>query len=262
MRAFLVLSVAILSACGSIVENTPAHPDVALFFVSGHNPNGQAYSYLSLTGDAGPQLVADLEATGHSVTAFYYVDDANPLNGYGGYLQLISDLQYAKDNWAPYGTRIAIVAHSHGVVWTHAAVRIFPDLTITAQVDLDASSYGWGVVGHTAQNSVLGYDPRDAFRIVQLATCPSGPSHPSEATDLYDVEDVVFPNVQYALEVRGGELAPFGLEFYDEKWNVRSDGQLHGMSCYFAGTSHSEVHAASGITLPVVSSWLKDHLPR
>jgi len=268
MRLFLLLlAAAFLSACGGgggdDETTVPPHPDVALFFVSGHNPSGDApYSYLSQAGNAGPEIVADLQATGLTVQPLYYIDDAYPSNGAGGYLQLVSDLRYARDHWAPYGTRVAVVAHSHGGVWAHAVIEAVDDLEITAFVDLDTSSYGWGVVGHDSQNSIIGHDPRNSFHIEQLTTCPGSESQPSEQTYDYDWEDVIFPNVRYALEVRSGEYAPAGDEWYDEKWNVRKDGRLDGLNCYFSGTDHSEVHTAGGPTVVFVSGWLKAHLSR
>src|SRR5262245_66198721 len=63
-------------------------PDIALLFVSGHTGlfTGQDDpSYLSAPGDAGPAIVAELQARGYSVSVDYFVDDSTGDAVYLGY---------------------------------------------------------------------------------------------------------------------------------------------------------------------------------
>jgi hypothetical protein len=230
-------------------------PDVALLVVSGH-AFGVDPAYLRL--DAGPEIEADLEDAGWSVSTSYYVDGATAEDGFGGYADLVADLAAIRDAWAPQGTRVVVVAHSHGGVWAHGALRAVPDLDVRALVDLDASSYGWTLLHDPAP---LGGAPEDEYAVGVLVSWPQYPAVPSEPTGSYDLEDVVFGSVADALEVRSGD-APLGGEWFDEKWNVRTDGTTDGLWAYYSGGSHAEVHATGGTTLAAVRGWLRDRLAK
>jgi hypothetical protein len=245
---------------GSSKAKQPTVPAVAMFMVSGHNPDdpfGPCPSYLQT--DAGPEVVSALGSYGLSTWVGYFVDDAFPVDGYGGFQSLVATMQWVRDHWARFGTRVIVIAHSHGGVWANAAIDAVPDLSVACQVSLDTSSWGWDLVGHDAQNDYIGGDPRDRLFIPYVVNYPQYPSVPSEQTYYYDVEDVVLPNVVYALEVRSGDSPP-GLEWFDEKWNIRVGGELDGLYGYYSATSHSEVHEAGGATLAVVDAWIIDRL--
>lgn len=251
----LLVSIVLLGGCGgggsaaSVTPPPPPNvPNIVLFVVSGHEgllDGDPSASYLHT--DAGPEITDDLEAAGQIVEPRYYVDDAYPVGIYGGYYQLEDDMAWVAQNYVPYGTKAVVIAHSHGGVWAHAAVRATPYLEVHAQIDLDCSSYGWGTVGHDAQNAALDGDPRDAYLINSV---------------YYDIEDVVFPNVTYNLGVRSGDYVPniFFPEDYDEAWNMRTNGTRVGLSDLITNTSHEEVHAAGGATLSYVRGWLRDRL--
>lgn len=251
----VLVTIALLGGCGgggsaaSVTPPPPPNvPNIVLFVVSGHEgllDGDPSASYLHT--DAGPEITDDLEAAGQIVEPRYYVDDAYQVGIYGGYYQLEDDMAWVAQNYVPYGTKAVVIAHSHGGVWAHAAVRATPQLEVHAQIDLDCSSYGWGTVGHDAQNAALDGDPRDAYLINGV---------------YYDLEDVVFANVTNNLGVRSGDLVPnpFFPEDYDEAWNMRTNGTRVGLSDYYSYTSHEEVHAAGGATLYYVRGWLRDRL--
>lgn len=208
---------------------------------------------------AGPSIVADIKNSGYTVEESYYVDDALPQGGFGGFQDLVTSMRAVRDKYISQGTRVVVVAHSHGGVWAHAAIRQVSDLPITAEIDLDTSSYGWSIVSHNLQNSFIGGDPRNEFTINFLSHY-SQYNVPSENSSSYDIEDVVFRNVKSALEVRSGEIAPLGLEWYDEKWNIREDGTTTNLYGYFSNTSHNEVHQPGGSTIAFVKNWLRIRL--
>ena len=236
------------------------NPDVALVLVSGHQGLFDGRPSLSyLHEDLGPALVSDLTDAGFSVEIFYFVDSRDDTD-YPGYLGLLDRLSQVRDDWVfgvEVATRVVVVSHSHGGVWATAALRQVGDLPVAAHIALDHSSFGWDLVGH--DTSAIGGSPQDALEIEALASCPSFPGVPSEQDFFYDLEDVVMPTVAAALEVRSGD-SPLGIEMFDERWNVRLDGTLGGLSCYYSGGSHSEVHEVTGTTYPFVLSWLLGQL--
>jgi len=267
-KKFAVLLILLfLAGCGSGGSDSDDNtaPDLMIFFVSGHTGlvNGvTGRSYLDVT--AGPGIIADLRSAGYTVEFEYYIDDALKIGDYGGYQALVGDMENVRDELQTQGTRSIVIAHSHGSVWAHAAIDEVEALTVTALVDLDASSFGWADVGHDAQNSFIGGDPRGRFTINQTRTCSNYPDAPSDSSNSYDLEDVVFSNTRFALEVRGSQRTLLvGGELYDQKWNVREDGNVDGLSCYYADfpfSAHSEVHNVGGTTIAFVKSWLRDIL--
>ena len=102
-------------------------------------------------------------------------------------------------------------------------------------MDLDATSYGWC----WRKTPSIG-DPRNAY-------------------GAYDLEDVVFPNVRYDLEVRSGDSAAGG-EPYDEMPNVALRGGSPSITTWNVGTTHTEVHRPEGTTMPRVARWVLEHL--
>ncbi len=245
--SFLLLFAAACGGGGGSGDSEPFIPDVALLFVSGHNgllDNSPSASYLHL--DAGPDIAVDLISAGYTVSTSYFVDDAFPVGGYGGYLALVDEMEFLRDNWVPLGTRVVVVAHSHGGVWAHGAIRAVADLSIFALVDLDCSSYGWGSVDHDLQNAYLGGDPRDAYVM--------------DGTEYFDLEDVVFLNVVYEFEVRSGDSVILLGEDFDDAWNFRIDDSTTGLDPYFSDTDHEEVHDPTGTTIPIVEAWLRARL--
>jgi hypothetical protein len=249
-------------AAGIEQAQRDAAPNVAIFFVSGHTgliealPN--AYPYLARQFEAGPEITSSLTSAGYRVVSRYYVDSVYPANGFGGYLALLGDIRAANTQWSKYGTRIIVVSHSHGGVWAHAAIEVLAEVVITCTVDLDTSSFGWDLL-HRGE-APFG-DPRDRYYMPFNVTYPNYLGLPSESSQYYDIEDVVFPNVVNALEVRSGAPAPaLNGEWYDERWNVRRDGRNDNLSGYFSASySHTEVERV-GPTLSYVEQWILERL--
>lgn len=230
-------------------------PQIALLMVNGH-AFGTLPNYLATA--TGPFLDGALVASGYTVETSYYVDDA------AGYAALLLKLQAILDTWITNRTnptRIVIVPHSHGGVRSHSAIRAKPLVPVRLLADLDTSSNGWGLV-HPGENAALGGAPIDAHVINGAVGCAQFPLLLNEAGTLFDVEDVVFDNVQEALEVRTGDVVPNPLqvEMYDERWNARLDGSQRGLWCHWSATLHSEPTLPAGVTLPFVRDWILGRL--
>jgi hypothetical protein len=245
------------SGAGGALDLGPA-PDVALLLVSGHDFSGGDPAYLR--HDAGPEIAAALDGAGLDVAVSHFVDDTVASPPFGGYVDLVAMLEAIRDQWADDGTLVVVVAHSHGGVWAHGAIRAVPTLPIDALVDLDCSSFGWDVSGHAGDSVFLGLEPADAYDVGVDVTNPAYPGVPSQPGGVYDLEDVVFDHVAFELEVRSAD-SPTGGERFDEKWNCRVSGTTTGLTGYYSGSSHAEVHQSGGTTLGVVTDWLLGVLP-
>ncbi|MDJ0973762.1 MAG: hypothetical protein QNJ98_04825 [Planctomycetota bacterium] len=252
------------AGAGTVPGPTPnPGPQVALLVCSGFSPFDPNY----LEASTGPQLVAAIQGAGYSLEASYFADDlgggAEP-----GYTDLVAKLEQIRDDWIvgqSNPTQIVIVSHSYGCVRSHAAVRAVPDCPVRMMVDLDGSSVGWTLLTHPGDNPTQGGAPEGAYGINATIVCPAHPTVPS-APPPFDLEDVVFPNVEEAYEVRSGALIvnpanPFTLIEYDERWNARLDGSTTGLTCVFSGTDHSEVAQAGGTTLAGAQAWILARLP-
>lgn len=236
-------------------------PQIALLMANGHSFGAAANYLAALTG---PQLEGALLGAGYTVETSYFTDDHGG-GSPGGYAELVAKLQQVRDEWIngrSGPTRIVIVAHSHGCVRAHAAIRAVPDCPVRLLVDLDGSSAGWSLT-HAADNAAMGGAPEGAYAINATITCPAFPAVTS-APPPFDLEDVVFDSVQEAYEVRSGDVLPnpanpFQFIEYDERWNARPDGSVTGLTCHFSGTPHAEV-AAPGVTLTLVEAWILTRL--
>ena len=247
-------------AGGSNLTPNPG-PQVALLMSNGHSPLAPNY-LVTLTG---PQLQNAIFGAGYTIETSYFTDDVGGGTP-GGYAEFVAKLQQIRDEWIvgrSDPTRVVIVGHSHGCVRSHAAIRAVPDCPVRLLVDLDGSSVGWSTFAHGSDNTVIGGAPEGAYNIAATITCPAHPTVTS-APPPFDLEDVVFSNVQEAYEVRSGDviLDPANLPNvipYDERWNARPDGTTGGLTCHFSGTPHAEV-AAPGVTLNAVQAWILNRL--
>jgi hypothetical protein len=208
---------------------------VELFLVSGSTISGSGSAPADgcyLRTDTGAYLDRVLREARFEVVEHDYADSE------ADYLRLVRDLRSAGSRQPDPHLRLVLVGHSHGGVWTHAAVQSLPMVEIAALVDLDATSYGWAFRG----TPEIG-DPRNAFT-VGGTKC--------------DLEDVVFRNVRANLEVRSGEFAlkSMSRELYDEQSNVSVGPEMVPITTWNVATSHNEVHRADGTTLPRVAAWL------
>jgi hypothetical protein len=170
MKLATLLLIVLAASCSrpsSSSGQQPVVPAVALFVVSGHNDafdGNPSTSYLQL--EARPEIVTALQSYGLTTWVGYYVDDAFSVGGYGGFLSLVQTMQWVRDHWSRFGTRVVVVAHSHGGVWANAAIGSVPDLDVACQVN----GHEFVRMGHRRTrcgDGCISGDPRDAsiFRI-------------------------------------------------------------------------------------------------
>jgi hypothetical protein len=110
----------------------------------------ESTSYLQTDG-AMDDLARVYTAHGKTVKQLHYVDflynirQGTRISQYG-FLQAETDLKAiraAAVDGVRNPSKIVLVAHSHGVVWSHIIADLFPTLPVEAQVDLDGVCLKW-----------------------------------------------------------------------------------------------------------------------
>ncbi len=244
---------------GGTGAGLPANPgpQVALLVSNGHSP--VAPDYMGVT--TAPQLANAITGAGYTVETTTFTDDVT------SYAAFVAKLGQIRDTWingVQDPTRVVVVGHSHGVVRSHAAIRAVPDCPVELLVDLDGSSVGWSLLTHGPENAQIGGAPEGAYNLGVQILCPAHPAVMSAAGN-HDLEDVVFPHVVKAYEVRSAELVinPANLtQFipYDERWNARTDGTTTGLTCVYSGLGHAEAAIAGGLTMTGATNWILTQL--
>ena len=253
-------------------------PDVLILAMSGRCPclsaPGDNVEYLTRRGTV-KAVTASFEAAGLSVQSFAaaaHLTRHQPVTAYqsqlgegvksappqDGFLQLEERLRAADAEWVrgrSNPTRIVLLAHSHGVVWTHALARAHPEIPISLMIDLDGVCDLWeqdnrsliqGYVRSLGHNP-WPFDLANACGAVRVGHVR------------YDLKDVVYPNVALNLEVQSQRLvsvAGGGLSAnfpFDALSNVRPDGSRGGIQTFRSGDTHSAVSLPSGKSL----AWVK-----
>lgn len=267
---------------GELTLRPEGSPDVLLLAVSGRCPlNCKApddnVDYLTPRGTL--QAVQDsLEAQGLSVVSYavashlsqhavHSVVQAQIGAGktvpasQAGFLQLEDHLNAAYISWI-HGrsnpTRIVLLAHSHGVVWTHALTRAHPEVPISAMIDLDGVCDFWRMDNRrfiqdhiaTVGHNPWGFNLANSCGSVRVGNLR------------YDIKDVVYPNVQADLEVQsvhllGGSENVVANAPYDSLQNIRTDGSRQGIQTYH---SENETHSAVSNPNGKALAWVKARL--
>jgi len=253
---------------GDLTPRPEGSPDVLLLAFSGRCPPGchapdDNIDYLTPRGTV-QAVAAVLEARGLSVqtdAAASHLSVHTPGSvsqaqaGAGhtvaasqqGFVQLEDRLTQAEQQWVrgrSNPTRIVLLAHSHGVVWSHALARAHPEVQIAAMIDLDGVCDFWETDHRqdiqaylrTRGRNPWGFDLADSCGSVRVGHIR------------YDVKDVVFPNVVSDLEVQSARLlgrpdGSFMANFpFDSLQNVRLDGSRSGIQTFrSASDTHSSV---------------------
>ena len=233
---------------GTLTPRPAGSPDILLISFSGRCPcfnvPGDNVDYLTARGTSGDiaalfeargQRVLIVGASGH-LSAHMPLAVHNEQLGVGvtvappqeGFLQMEARLVAANREWIvgrSNPTRIVLLGHSHGVVWTHALARAHPEIPISVLIDLDGVCDFWEydhrklIQDYVRQ---LGHNPWDFDLANSCSSVRVGPLR-------YDLKDVVYPNVMLNLEIQTQALVtvPGGSEFnfpFDRLANIRPDG--------------------------------------
>jgi len=227
-------------------------PDVTLLLVNG-DPQEAApgAAPADLTADAGPILSHMMSVRGLEVVSstFENNDENEPNPGYSGMVAKLTAVRDAGIASRTLPTRIVVVAFGQGAVRAHAAIRDVPDVPIAALIDLDATSCGWAAQGH--DTGAIGGDPVGAVEILG---------------EPFNLEEVVFDNVDVSLEVHSAWDCPVSLSGadeptpYDDRIHRRTDGGVGGLFRLDTTSGHEELVDVFGTTLPRVGRWLVGEL--
>jgi len=263
--------VALLLACTACTNEAqepalrPADaPDVLVLTVSGHclpimglcdgNFNPENLSHAG-TSDAlaTPLIDADLDVQSMGfVDGWYTWVDAEGELLAAGFVDLVGTLELTFLAWMngyDNPTRIVMVGHGHGVVWTHLAAHVAPHVPIEVLVDLDGMSAGWDDdegyfgVGDEWPASIPGFvsDDDQTWPIEEWIAEDSWPV--SGVADPQDIEDVVPPNVVLNLEVHSTPNDfQASSDVFDGDPNNRSDGGTQGIRSFTSTGDHYVVY--------------------
>lgn len=273
----LTLGVVPPSPPGPQAPRPDGTPDVIILGVSGHChiPCDPADNWDYLTPRGTLEAVAEaLRAEGLTVQtegfSSHLTTHRSKLSGREerGFLQLEELLlrAHAEFVWGRLNpTRIVLVAHSHGVVWTHQLARLHPEITVDTMIDLDGFCDVWERDNAAMVRQYMQGAGANRWRLDPSDPCGSVRVGPARL----DVKDVVFPNVRVNLEVQSQRLGgrtsepgagPFGANFpFDLVRNVRTDGSRAGIhTLYVRDENHSWVTVPGGPSMTWVTSKLRD----
>ncbi len=246
-------------------------PDVVIIGVSGHDRSlgRRNPEYLEERGTL-DAIAAPIRAAGFSVEVEAFGDeyftqrDAQGAVATRGFLDLLRLLDVLERRFVNREledgqlypvfnpTRIIVVSHSHGVVWSHLALHVFEQLGSTLKVDLlidlDGQSRGW-------ERPYLAVGDRWA-EIIYDDTVATGHRWPFEIWDPADttygmmrdedIEDVVPDLALINLEVVARRLDPvigINVEFYinDHDRNHRLDGSTDEILTRAFDLTHKQI---------------------
>ena len=261
----------LLLACGEGMGEGPTgedgglgldRPHYLVLAASGHPMSvvttGHHEAYLVQQGTAG-RIYDLLSADGSQVFVWDHADEFFSHDAQGnvltpwdnaeftsfGFLHLLEDLRWVDENWIQgreTPTRLIVLGHSHGVVWAHIALHLYPGIPVDVLIDLDGDCTGWG------GDDIAGL-PGDGWdQVIQQWSAVNQVEWSFEIwnacdywavsgiDELQDVEDVVPSSVAINLEVRGD-----GSLLFDADPNLRLDGSVGGIVAVETYEEHDEV---------------------
>ncbi|ULH14268.1 hypothetical protein MF271_01735 (plasmid) [Deinococcus sp. KNUC1210] len=283
--AFLTVSPSVAFQ-GALTPRPEGSPDILMVTFSGRCPcfnvPGDNVDYLTARGTS-DDLAAPFRARGLSVlivgasghlTAHVPLAVHNEQLGSGvtvappqeGFVQMEARLVAAQRDWIvgrSNPTRIVLVGHSHGVVWTHALARAHPDIPISALIDLDGICDLWELDNRRLIQDYVKQAGQNPWPFDLSNSCASV----RVGHVRYDLKDVVYPNVALNVEIQTQPLVvlPGGgtdLNFpFDRLANIRPDGSHAGIQTRrFSSETHTSVTLPGLPALMAVKSMLSPWL--
>ncbi len=224
-------------------ERPTEAPDVVLLTVSGRTfsinlfcPPECNVAYLGDPSAAGEMLQTEIENMGLTVQRDDYIaaltnyDDNNDnIADRFGFLQLVTDLEWIRDNWITgftNPTRIVIYAHSHGCVWAHIAASVVPDCPIEVLASIDGVCLQWE---GDHEESIEDYFTANPNPWSWNIAAPCDAWIVLGESSAFDVEDVAFAHIKHNLEVQSTGISFLVDLIADDQDNRREDGSETGI---------------------------------
>lgn len=169
-------------------------------------------------------------------------DTTNTTTGqqYDGVKTLLAELQaiYTRDIQDVMNpSKIVLVSHSHGVVWSHIVQWALPKVPIEVAIDFDGICRYWGT--DNAADITRDGNP---YNIPVSSLCGqqiTGGGNP------YDIQNVVFSNVKFNLDIQASNTASCNpyvlLGVYDGHDNIRNEGGTEGIYAFNTCEDHGSV---------------------
>jgi len=220
---------------------------------SGLTPQNTANNYDYLSGRGTLEAIASaVRKNGWSVQTFGYAaslqDRTNTGTGqlatHQGFLSLAADLRAIVQRdiqGVRNPSKLILVGHSHGTVWSHLLTALNPELPVEIQVDFD------GVCGYWQSDNQGDFQAAGLGNIVNFEqVCRSRDS--ALGGDPQDLQNVVYGAVRYNLDIHS--TGPLVL---DRTSNARPDGSRAGIFSGAFDEGHSGVVLSGSSALNWVS---------
>ena len=211
-------------------------PDVVILTVAGHRPQSDTEYNVEYIAESGltDSLRERFILEGKTVqiqafvSEFFSWEEWNGETTARGFLEFIDTLERIQADWIDgfdNPTRLILVGHGHGVVWTHLATHLLQP-SVDVLVDLDGHSACWEApcmgVGNDWGTLIPEWSEyQDVEWAFDISTAEDAITVPN-STQVFDIQDVIPPNTTYNLSFHAqGQEWPFQ---NDSTPNVRVDG--------------------------------------
>lgn len=172
-----------------------------------------------------------------------------------GFLTMMNTLTEINNKWIKgfdNPTKIVIVAHSHGTVWSHLLTKYRPDIEFFAQIDLDGVCMYWGS-DNVGDFRTYG----NPWSIETSGIC--GAQTVSQGGTPDDIQNLVYPNVKFNFEIQANAYSLISYAVYDKYDNKRVNGLTDGVKTFYSSSEdHGKVSEVGSIGLAKVEEWLRE----
>lgn len=218
-------------------------PDVLILAISGHQLHGKGdYHSETLRASGLLDSIADVfRSRGRTVETHAFTDEFFSWEKWVGqtvavgFIELGEWTEYVNETWIQgfdNPTRVVVVAHGHGVVWSHLLTHMV-DIPVDFLIDLDGDSHCWELRSECGEDGdewgtlIREWSeyhdiqwPFDISRAQNVFTIPG-------RDERSDVEDVVADSVMFNLEYHAASSE--GALRVDTERNVRPGGGRSGL---------------------------------
>ena len=176
-----------------------------------------------------------------------------------GYLQAEADLKqieklYIKGFSNP--SKIILLSHSHGVVWSHILTNQFPNIKFDFQIDLDGVCLKWSS-DHRGYFDTFFQQNGNPWTTDISRPCETQGVVPASGR-IKDLSNITEDNVSINIEA---DSQSFQLNVNDNIFNSRRDGAKTGIVSKRFSEGHSQVYKLGSAGITWVESQLNAFLP-